>query len=85
MKLNPAIIRSAKDDWSDWLEVPDAKPSFNITEMRKWVKDRPPMNAFSLLIEALDLMQDEIDLLNMKLQETTEDLREARRYLIKRT
>jgi hypothetical protein len=52
--------------------------------MRKWVEDRPPMNAFSSLIEAIDLMQDEIDLLNMKLAETTEDLRDARRYLTKR-
>jgi len=84
MKLNPAIIRSAKEEWSYWLEVPDAKPSFNITEMRKWVEDRPPMNAFSSLIEAIDLMQDEIDLLNMKLTEAKEDLRDARRYLTKR-
>lgn len=84
MKLNPAIVRSAKEEWSYWLEAPDAKPSFNINEMRKWVEDRPPMNAFSSLIEAIDLMQDEIDLLNMKLAETTEDLRDARRYLTKR-
>lgn len=84
MKLNPAIIRSAKDEWSDWLEVPDAYPSFNITEMRKWVEDRPPMNAFSALTDAIDLMQDEIDLLNIKLRETTEDLREAKRHLTKR-
>jgi len=84
MKLNPAIIRSAKEEWSYWLEVPDAKPSFNITEMRKWVENRPPMNAFSSLIEAIDLMQDEIDLLNMKLTEAKEDLRDARRYLTKR-
>lgn len=84
MKYNPLILKSAKDEWSDWLERPDATPSFNINEMRKWVEDRPPMNAFASLVEAIDLMQDEIDLLNIKLQETTEDLRDARRYLIKR-
>ena len=84
MKLNPALVRSAKDEWSDWLERPDAIPSFNITEMRKWIEDRPPMNAFASLVEAIDLMQDEIDLLNIKLKEATEDLHEAKRYLIKR-
>jgi hypothetical protein len=85
MKLNPALVRSAKDEWSDWLERPDAIPSFNITEMRKWIEDRPPMNAFASLVEAIDLMQDEIDLLNIKLKEATEDLHEAKRYLIKRS
>ena len=84
MKLNPALVRSAKDEWSDWLERPDATTSFNITEMRIWVEDRPPMNAFASLVEAIDLMQDEIDLLNIKLKEATEDLHEAKRYLIKR-
>ena len=84
MKLNPALVRSAKDEWSDWLERPDATPSFNITEMRKWIEDRPPINAFASLVEAIDLMQDEIDLLNIKLKETSEDLHEAKRYLIKR-
>ena len=85
MKLNPALVRSAKDEWSDWLERPDATTSFNITEMRTWVEDRPPMNAFASLVEAIDLMQDEIDLLNIKLKEATEDLHEAKRYLIKRS
>lgn len=84
MKYNPALVKSAKAEWSEWLEVPDASPTFTISEMRRWVEDRPPMNAFSSLIEVIDLMQDEIDLLNMKLQEATEDLRHAQRYLIKR-
>ena len=52
--------------------------------MRKWIEDRPPINAFASLVEAIDLMQDEIDLLNIKLKETSEDLHEAKRYLIKR-
>jgi hypothetical protein len=43
------------------------------------------MNAFASLVEAIDLMQDEIDLLNIKLKEATEDLHEAKRYLIKRS
>lgn len=84
MKYNPLILKSAKEEWSDWLEVPDATPSFTIADMRKWIDDRPPMNAFSSLVEAIDLMQDEIDLLNIKLQEVKEDLRHAQRYLIKR-
>jgi len=84
MKYNPLILKSAKEEWSDWLEEPEANPSFTISEMRKWVDSRPPIHAFSSLTEAIDLMQDEIDLLNMKLKEVTEDLREARRYLMKR-
>lgn len=84
MKFNPAIIRSARDEWSEWLERPDASPSFTATETRRWLDDRPPMNAFSSLIEAIELMQDEIDLLNIKLTETIEDLRDARRHLTKR-
>lgn len=84
MKFNPAIVRSAKDEWSEWLEEPDATPTFTIADMRKWIEKRPPISAFVNLAEAIELMQDEIDLLNMKLQETTEDLRHAQRYLIKR-
>lgn len=84
MKYNPAIVKSAKEEWSEWLEEPDATPSFTIADMRKWVDSRPPISAFVNLANVIDLMQDEIDLLNIKLQEATEDLRHAQRHLIKR-
>lgn len=84
MKYNPAVVKSAKQEWSEWLEVPEASPTFTIPEMRKWVENRPPMNAFSSLIDAIEVMQDEIDLLHMKLREAKEELQEARRYLMKR-
>lgn len=84
MKYNPLILKSAKEEWSDWLEQPDTVPSFTISDMRKWIESRPPLSAFVNLAQAIDLMQDEIDLLNIRLQEVTEELRDARRHLIKR-
>lgn len=84
MKYNPLILKSAREEWSDWLEQPDATPSFTISDMRKWIDNRPPISAFVNLAEAIDLMQDEIDLLNIRLKEATEDLREAKRHLVKR-
>ena len=72
MKYNPSILRSAQQEWSDWLAVPDAYPKFTIADMRQWAEDRPPLHAFSCLAEAIELMQDEIDLLHMKLAEAKE-------------
>lgn len=84
MKYNPAILRSAREEWSDWLEMPECSPSFTIKEMRCWVENRPPISAFSSLTQIIDLMQDEIDLLNIRLKELAEELKEARIAIIKR-
>ena len=84
MKYNPAIIRSAKEEWTDWLEAPEGCRRFTLQDKLKWFDDRPPLSAFSNMADTIDLMQDEIDLLNMQLQEAMEELVTARRQLTKR-
>lgn len=84
MKYNPAITKSAKEEWSEWLEAPEGCRRFTLQDKLKWFDDRPPLSAFSNMAETIDLMQDEIDLLNMKLREAMDELKDARRHLTKR-
>ena len=84
MNVNPQLLRSAKEEWSDWLERPDQPEPLSIAELRRWVKMKPPLNAFKTLAEACETMQDDIDLLNIKLAEVNAELEQAKRALVQR-
>jgi hypothetical protein len=84
MNVNHHLLRSAKEEWSDWLERPDQPELLTISELRRWVKNKPPLNAFKTLAEACETMQDDIDLLNIKLAELTLELEHAKRMLVSR-
>jgi len=83
MKINHHLLRAAKEDWSNWLEEPD-QPHFKIKELSHWIRNKPPLHAFASLAQAIEVMQDEIDLLSMQLEDARADLKEARNLLTKR-
>jgi len=84
MNYNASLLRSAREEWSDWLEEPD-QPYFNKeTDVRRWIKNRPPLHAFDSLANTIDVMQDEIDLLHCKLQENEAELKKAIALLSRR-
>jgi hypothetical protein len=83
MKFNRHLLQSAKEEWSDWLEAPD-HPSFDAEALRRWVKNKPPLYAFAELAKAIEVMQDDIDLLHMQLAAMTVDYQETLRKSIKR-
>lgn len=84
MNYNTTLLRSAREEWSDWLEEPDQPHFSKEADVRRWVKNRPPLHAFGSLVDIIDVMQDEIDLLNCKLQETEAELKRAIALLTRR-
>ena len=84
MSANHRLVRAARDEWSDWLGRPDLPKPMTPAETARWIKSRPPLNAFQSLVEIIDYMQDDIDLLNIKIKALEKELSEAKRLLTTR-
>lgn len=84
MKYNASLLRSAREEWSDWLEEPDQPHFGKEADVRRWIENRPPLHAFDALVGVIDVMQDEIDLLNCKLEESEAERKRAVALLTRR-
>ena len=75
------LVNSAMNEWNNWLERPQHRHAMTVDETRHWITHSPPVDAFTELGSTILLMQDEIDLLHIKLDEVEAELRDAKRAL----
>lgn len=84
MSSNHRLVKCARDEWSDWLGRPDLPTPMTPAEITRWMKNRPPLDAFQSLVNIIDYMQDDIDLLSITVKALEKELSEAKRLLTTR-